>query len=356
MKTKKTSESLMQQTSTITSAVSTDIHSDFFKKSHTLVFSRLSLSPVEHDIFALLLSRLHKDQWEDFIAGETPFSPSYEFKSEVLCDWFDAEKEDLYNILYKPSERLSEKKIGVVKEGKEFDFMPLFKRVRYKNGTLTINPNDELITEYLGISQGHAQIPHRSFRQIKTEHGKRLYTMLCRFKSAHTELHPQSIDELHSFFGLLDRSGKLLKKTYAVNANFIKRIIKPAILEIDDKEKNIKFQTDEKTGNYGFSYVKEGRKVVGIKFLFQWEPSEYMKSKNKKSLTIEEPVKEVSISLTIESAVITYSDLVNNVRLPSQEELDNLKMHIGQLGMEGFSLTPEFFTKLAEAELANKSV
>ena len=42
-----------QKERTITSAVSADIHSDFFKKSHALVFSRLSLSPVEHDIFSV---------------------------------------------------------------------------------------------------------------------------------------------------------------------------------------------------------------------------------------------------------------------------------------------------------------
>ncbi|MBT2979880.1 replication initiation protein, partial [Vibrio anguillarum] len=63
-------ENSKSKESTITSTATTDIHSDFFKKSHALVFSRLSLSPVEHDIFALLLSRLHKDQWDDFIAGK----------------------------------------------------------------------------------------------------------------------------------------------------------------------------------------------------------------------------------------------------------------------------------------------
>ena len=311
-----------QKERTITSTVSTDIHSDFFKKSHALVFSRLSLSPVEHDIFALLLSRLHKDQWEDFIAGKTPISPSYEFKSGVLCDWFGTEKDDLYNILYKPSERLAGKKIGVTQEGDSFDFIPLFKRVKYKNGTLTIKPNDELITEYLGISQGHAQIPHRSFRQIKTEHGKRLYTMLCRFKSANTELHPQSIEDLHGFFGLLDKQGELLKKTYAVNANFIKRIIKPAILEIEEKESSIKFLIDEKTGNYGFSYIKEGRKVVGLKFLFKWDQSEHGKVESKKELTYEDAVK-------------TYRDLMSGSEcIPTEEELENAIINIGVMAVD----------------------
>ncbi|EKO3663289.1 replication initiation protein [Vibrio metschnikovii] len=331
-----------QKERTITSAVSADIHSDFFKKSHALVFSRLSLSPVEHDIFALLLSRLHKDQWEDFMAGKTPMSPSYEFKSKVLCDWFCVEKEDLYNILYKPSERLAGKKIGVTQEGNSFDFIPLFKRVKYQNGTLTIKPNDELITEYLGISQGHAQIPHKSFRKIKTEHGKRLYTMLCRFKSPHTELHPQTIEDLHGFFGLLDKKGTLLKKTYAVNANFIKRIIKPAIQEIDDKEPSICFLIDEKTGNYGFSYIKEGRKVVGLKFLFQWKLPEKR----------EESKKE----LTYEDALRTFEDIVDKRCIPSIEEIENLKANLVKIGTEGYEIESGFFTKLREFEDAARDL
>ncbi|CCO46670.1 Replication initiation protein RepB [Vibrio nigripulchritudo SOn1] len=330
-----------QKERTITSAVSTDIHSDFFKKSHALVFSRLSLSPVEHDIFALLLSRLHKDQWEDFMAGKTPISPSYEFKSKVLCDWFCVEKEDLYNILYKPSDRLAGKKIGVTQEGNSFDFIPLFKRVKYQNGTLTIKPNDELITEYLGISQGHAQIPHKSFRQIKTEHGKRLYTMLCRFKSPNTELHAQTIEDLHGFFGLLDKQGTLLKKTYAVNANFIKRIIKPSIQEIDNKEPNIRFLIDEKTGNYGFSYIKEGRKVVGIKFLFQWRTPEK---------------EEVKKNLTYDDALRTFADVVDKRCIPSVEEINNLKEHLVDIGSAGYDLGGEFFSKLKESEDAAKEL
>lgn len=332
-----------QKERTITSTVSTDIHSDFFKKSHALVFSRLSLSPVEHDIFGLLLSRLHKDQWEDFMAGKTPVSPSYEFKSKVLCDWFCVEKEDLYNILYKPSERLAGKKIGVTQEGDSFDFIPLFKRVKYKNGTLIIKPNDELITEYLGISQGHAQIPHKSFRKIKTEYGKRLYTMLCRFKSPQTELHTQTIEDLHGFFGLLDKQGNLLKKTYAVNANFIKRIIKPAIKEIDDKESNISFLIDEKTDNYGFSYLKEGRKVVGIKFLFQWHLQEHKEKNNDNSLTYE-------------SAVKTFMDVVDKKCIPSLEEINNLKENLVKIGTNGHDLGGGFFAKLRESEEASRGL
>ncbi len=324
---------------TITSSASTDVPSDFFKKSHAFVFSSLSLSPVEHDIFALLLSRLHADHWQDFLEGKM-LSPSYEFKSDILCDWFGAQREDLYNILYKPSDRLSSKKIGVQQEGKSFDFIPLFKRVKYNDGTLTIKPNDDLIAEFLGISQGHAQIPHRSFRRIKTEYGKRLYSMLCRFRAPHTELHPQTIENLRGFFGLLDEKGSLTKKTYAVNANFINRIIKPAIKEIDEKESNIAFFVDEKTGNYGFSYIKEGRKIVGLKFLFEWSGDTANSTRQ----------------LSYEDAKRTYNEVVSRSCVPSLRELDNLKEHLVSLGEAGHDLSGGFFTKLRDVTQASEKL
>jgi hypothetical protein len=37
--------------------------SEFFKKSHRLVFSQSQMSKVEQDIFALFLSRLDKGDW-----------------------------------------------------------------------------------------------------------------------------------------------------------------------------------------------------------------------------------------------------------------------------------------------------
>ncbi|WP_419244293.1 replication initiation protein (plasmid) [Photobacterium leiognathi subsp. mandapamensis] len=239
--------------------ITTDsIHNDFFKKSHHLVFSQLSFSSVEHDIFALLLIRLHEDHWQDFQSGKTPESPTYIFTSDVLCEWFNTKKDDLYNILKAPAERLSARVIGVTTENsKSFDFITLFKRIKYENGKLVIIPNDQLMNQYLHIAGGHAQIFHKPFRAIKSEHGKRLYSMLCRFKGDEQKLHTQSIQSLHGFFGLLDRNGKLVKTTYKTNSNFINRIIKPAIAAIKEQDPNIEFDFDGKTGNEGFAYKKK---------------------------------------------------------------------------------------------------
>lgn len=304
----------------------TDVNNEFFKKSHELVFSQLSLSPVEHDIFALLLSSLHRDHWENYLNDTNLGAPIYTFNSELLSDWFGVESTALYNVLSGPSKRLVSKAIGLKNDASgEFKFLSLFKLVEYKKGTLTIAPNDLLMNEYLGVSQGHSQIPHRKFRNMKLEHAKRLYTMFCRFKGGTTKLHSQTLDQLHSFFGLKDADNKLIKKTYGITGNFIKRIIKPAIQQIDEMEPDITFLIDEKSGNLGFSYIKNGRKIVGIEFLFQW---------NVKPLKVTKKLKH-PIDLTLEDAKLTLNEIKNKDRLPSDTELNNLQKHLGMLIVSG---------------------
>jgi plasmid replication initiation protein len=311
----------------------TDVNNEFFKKSHRLVFSQLGLSPVEHDIFALLLSSLHKDQWADYINNNALKSPVYEFNAQLLSEWFGVNSSSLYSVLSKPSKRLASKAIGLKDDNaKEFKFISLFKEISYRQGVLTIVPNDRLMKEYLGVSQGHSQIPHLKFRRMKLEHAKRLYTMLCRFKESSTQLHAQTLDQLHAFFGLKDENNKLVKKTYAVTGNFIKKIIKPAILQIEEVEPDITFLVDQKTGNLGFAYHKKGRKITGIEFLFTW----------KKKSPIEKKIKN-SEELTIDDAQITLNEIKNKSRLPSDVELTNLQKNLGSLILIG-EVTEEVLT------------
>ncbi|MEZ8082825.1 replication initiation protein [Enterovibrio norvegicus] len=323
----------------ITTNQASDLHSDFFTKSHQLVFSQLSLSPIEHDIFALFLTRLAKEHWEAYMGEQrVDYVPRYEFSTDVLSEWFGVQKTYLHSTLFKPADRLSSRKIGVHSDSKKsFDFIPLFKRIKYDQGTLTVVPNDELLNEYLCLGQGHSQIPHRQFRTIPLEHGKRLFTLFCRFRT-YGKLHPQSIEDLHGFFGLLDQQGKLVKKTYAKTAVFISRIIKPAITSINDNVEDLEFHVDEKTGNYGFRYHKKGRSIVAIEFLFSWKT---------KPVDTSDFVNQ----LTFEDAIKTHRDIELKDSLPTLAEIENLKQHIPRLLLEGFNFDSDFATKLNECIL-----
>lgn len=300
------------------SQVSTDT---FFKKSHELVFSQLSLTPVEHDILALMLSSIHQSHWQEYEECATPLAlPVYKYTSKELSDWFRVEPGNLHKVLKEPAARLTARSIGIQDDNKKsFRFTALFSHIEYKDGCLYIAPNHALMNEYLGISKGHSQIPKLEFRLLKRDSSKRLYSMLCRFKNGSGSLNFMSIDQLHGIFGLKNQKGELAKKTYATVGNFVSRIIKPAIEEIENVEPRIKFLEDEHSGNRGFEYKKEGRKVVAIRFIYAWDTP-----------CNEAPVQEGSI----EMAKVAYSKICNKEPV-SRPEIDALKVHAGSLMLQG---------------------
>lgn len=258
-----------------------ELPNDFFKKSHALVFSQLGLTAREHDTFALFLSRLHEDHWLAYQDGRHVYAPEYTFQSEVLKEWFGLSSKQLYPTLKPMAARLASRKVGLINEkDQEFDFMPLFSRVAYKKGALIMVPNAELMDAYLAQSAGHAQINHLSFRSLKSEHSKRLYTILSRFKKSGMILHEQTIEQLHGLFGLLDEKGKLTKSSYSNNKVFLERCIRKPIEELSSSEevkKELGFLVDPDSGSYGYKARYRGKTIVALEFLFQWK----QKSDNK---------------------------------------------------------------------------
>lgn len=327
--------------------------SDFFRQAHRLVFSQLSMSPVEHDIFALLLSRLDKDHWvitdSSVTTQPTIPSPHYSFTSNVLCEWLKVDNRSLYNVIKDPAKRLSEKTIGLQEPNKRrFIFRSLFKQVSYEDGVLTIVPNDLLMNEYLCLSQGHSQIYNDTFTALETDYAKRLYTALCRFKYGQGKLNPFSLEELHAFFGLLDEKGKLIKKTYARTNSFIERIISPAIREIESKEHRIKFLIDEKTQNLGWSYKKQGRKITHIEFLFYWvDPVQIDAAEKKERKRLGD--ERNPIELAKETWAVVDGFVSNSDGNPTVEELNNLTVNISSLMQSGYSFESDFMQKFSSA-------
>jgi plasmid replication initiation protein len=329
---------------------SKQLPSEFFQMAHKIVFSQLSLTPREHDILALVLSRLHKDHWIDFINGKSFKPPRYQFSKAVLTEWFGVESKYIHSTLKEPAKRLAGRSIGIANDEKEkFDFTPLFKRLAYEDGVLLAVPNDELMNEYLGLSQGHAKLNNKAFSALKSEHSKRLYSMLSRFKSHKTTLHPQDISYLHGFFGLLSPDGKLVKKSYANNNTFIDRCIRKSIKEIQECEPKIVFEEYIEGGTHeiGFAPIRTGRKITSINFLFFWLADSKDEQKELDRLAEQSPIE------------LIY-DLVNGF-IPNQDanptlkELNDLKSGLGDLIAQGKIVDQNFMDKFnmakAEAEL-----
>jgi len=324
-----------------------NVNQSFFKKSHQLVFSQIGLSPVEHDIFALFLTSIHKDQWVDFVNDKTVRAPIYRFQAEVLTGWFNIDRKEIYATLYKPCLRLTKKTIGIKDDKKKhFNFLAMFKQISYADGVLTIAPNEFLMAEYLGVSKGHSQIPQKNFRKLKSEHAKRLYTMLCRFKGESTRLNAQTIKDLHGFFGLLDEKGNLKKKSYESVGILVSRIIKPSIEEINKTDENITFDVDEKAGSFGYAFKKNGRKVEAIEFLFRWKKNEISKPKETRHPS----------ELTFDDAKVTLKEIKTRSRLPNFDELVNLQKHIKEMIFTGSEVTEENIITVKSLIAADKEI
>lgn len=299
------------------------------------MFSQLSLTPIQHDIFALFLARIEKENWDNYKCnGDLKDVPTYEFNNDLLSDWFQTEKVDLYSTLKKPARMLASVSIGIPMEKKgDFQYRPLFSDITYRDGVLTLTPNYKLVDVFVGASNGYSLISHKEFRELKLESSKRLYTILSRWRSF-GQLHAFSLTELHGIFGLLDESGQLKKTTYSVTANFIARVIKPAIKEISERDKSIEFLIDSQTGNFGFKYKKEGRKISGLEFLFAW-----------KTLSTKK-VKSVNEFKYID-AVSTYKDVMSGIDIEYTEPvLDYALKMIGEMILDqdlDFEIDPGSF-------------
>lgn len=242
------------------------------KKGHQLVFSRQDLSAREADIFALMIAHMKPEDWQ----GSTP--PCYEFPAQQLSQWLKISSKHVGYTLDPVAERLTNKSIGIKNDtangDREFDYIPLFKRIVYRNRCLTIIPNDELRAEYIEYKQGFALINTSNYLSLKKEYSKRLYELLSRFKSEGTVIRPQKIDDLKGLFGLLDVRGKIKsdKTTFENNSVFISRCVRTAIEELNknaDTKKELLFYTGEQ-GRLGYDLVKKGRNIIAVKFLYKW--------------------------------------------------------------------------------------
>lgn len=241
------------------------------KKGHQLVFSRQDLSSKEADLFALMIAHMKVTDWHQH-------TPHYKFTAQQLSDWLHIDPKHIGCNLSPVANRLSSRKVGIKLENKkgdiEFDYRPLFKHIGYKNGTLSMVPNDMLKSEYIEYNQGFALINTQHFFDVKKEYSKRLYELLSRFKDTGYEMQLQPIHELKGIFGLLDEAGKLKKEkaSFQNNSVFMKRCIRESIKDLSTHphiSKELLFINGEQ-GEKGIEIMKSGRNIIGVKFLFRW--------------------------------------------------------------------------------------
>lgn len=240
------------------------------KKGHQLLFSRQDLSAREADMMALMMAYMTPKDWDNK-------TPDYTFPCAKLAEWLGLDARHVGTVLAPIADRLAQRKIGIEgvnKKGEiEFEHIPLFKRIQYKDSKLKIIPNDELKAEYIQYNKGFALINTENFLGLNKEYAKRFYELLSRFKDK-GKMRVFSIEELQGLFGLLDENNKLKKdkQSFRSTGVFMKRCIRNSIAELmaDPKtNKELLFLTSS-NNEIGYETSKIGNKIVGVNFLYKW--------------------------------------------------------------------------------------
>ncbi|GAD91212.1 hypothetical protein VHA01S_074_00030 [Vibrio halioticoli NBRC 102217] len=307
------------------------------KKGHQLVFSRQDLSSREADLFALMIANMGAADWD---GNQTPY---YEFTSHNLTGWLNIESKHVGTLLSPVAERLSTRKIGIEskdhKGDLEFQYQPLFKRISYKNGVLTMVPNDLLRTEYIAYNQGFALINTKNFLELKREYSKRLYELLSRFKDQGTHIGKRSLVELKGLFGLLDEKGKLRsdKTSFANNGVFLQRCIRESIHELmanPSTNKELVFY-EGPSGNLGYEPFKHGRSIAAIEFKVRW-------------------VKKGAVQELNDADAMATIKKLENKRLSQRQELETKELYLLKSAYEHFGRLERVASIEATLEKRNK--
>ncbi|CAH0543173.1 replication initiation protein [Vibrio marisflavi] len=245
-------------------------------KSHDMVFASLALTPKMCDVLSLLFTKMRAEDW--FVGYNVekgkPAQPRYEFTAKEMGEFFCIDDtRHLSSILKVPARRLNETVVGFEKSNGDFDFAPLFSRIKYEKKILTIVPNAELRDSYIAKakSNGYALINNMQYLALSDTHSKKTLDLLSRFKSG-SSLYPISIKKLQYLYGVYGVDGKLLKPTYKSPATFMRRVIAPSLVAISESEASkgrIKILTSD-SGTLGYEIIDGQNGEKNVRFLYKW--------------------------------------------------------------------------------------
>ncbi|MDA9558185.1 replication initiation protein [Vibrio sp.] len=240
---------------------------DYHLKSHDMIYSHSDLNAMQMNLFALMMTAMKEADWQ---GGK---SPEYKFNTDELSEWLGVPKTSLHSALRSPCKSLAQKVISV--ESKDgFSYTALMENVSYKKGVLTLVPSNRLKDIYIVNSsdKGYARVNNEIFKSLKNPNSKKIFEFLSRYRFD-KEMYYLSLEKLKFFLGVTDSKGKIVKKSYTKDAEFMRRVIRPALIEIKENthaQGKILIRNSE-DGEVGFEIEnlsdKSGKK---IKFLVSW--------------------------------------------------------------------------------------
>jgi len=224
--------------------------------------------------------------------------------------FLNGEEDKNHTRIKKAIESLENKKF-IYEDNKTWEIIRILsepKIDKYKEfATFRINP--KIVSAFLDFSKGFSKYELVTAMKFESIYAMRFYELLSGQKSAIT----YSIDNLKIMFQIENK--------YKLTADFFRYVILPAKKELD------------KSAPYSFEYVpiKQGRKIVSIKFYPVYQPSNRDGSIEAKKL-------QKSTSLRFDLDKITIDYLKQNYIFSEDEIKNNRDLFIHAQNYENFDL------------------
>lgn len=186
---------------------------------------------------------------------------------EAMCEYVIAAKDVRikyiggreYDSIKKACSNLTSANI-YLPSSKGFAYYALFAKCAYDDGYIKVQIHPDLIPHFVIHKHFTLYKLHEALK-IPSKYSKRLFEVLVSYSSL-----PKQDLELDYLRECLNVPESIISKV----SNFDKRILAPAKIHIEG-------YTSLK---YGYEYIKRGRKVVAIKFIFDAESAEDMKRRH----------------------------------------------------------------------------
>ena len=211
---------------------------------NTLIEARYSLTVEEQRIVLSTIAML------DNIETAPNGFPMLKIPKKLIIEVTGLHEKD-YKVIKKSLERLMSRVI-TIETDKGFEIYQWFAKARYNKGDeyIEVQFHPDLKPYLLELKERFTKIPLKQILQLRSKYAIRLYELLKRYED--TGFRTDYLPELRKKLGVED-------KEYTRFFDFEKRILKPAIKEINEK-------TDLEVS---YTKKKTGRKITHIEFKFK---------------------------------------------------------------------------------------
>jgi hypothetical protein len=244
-----------------------------YKKNHKLIFSRVSLTTHEQNLFALFLIQLQNIDWRPDARLEI------KIPAHKLSEWLNIESKNISTTIKVIAKRLQSRVIAIenAADSTEFESHTLFPSVKYADRQLSIIPNYELREFFVDTSKGYASINVMKLLRFNGRYTKTMYDILSRFKNPENRMFKIDMETLKGIFGIIDGNGEPVsgKSTLMDNTKFIEKVLVSSIAEIEQlcSEELIFFAGKDQTSRaprQGITINRVGKLITSVTFEYLW--------------------------------------------------------------------------------------